>query len=77
MALDHNLPHLQLTANGQPDASETQVFDWSAINNSAANDSDAAGRRGPAAIPSVTLWDEIAPEIPRAYRDDAEDASGG
>ncbi|WP_248320278.1 hypothetical protein [Caballeronia sp. Sq4a] len=77
MALDHNLPRFESTANARPDASETQAIDWSPANERAANDADAASWRGTAAIPSVTLWDEIAPEVPRAYRDGAEDASAG
>ncbi|WP_250534428.1 hypothetical protein [Caballeronia sp. AZ10_KS36] len=64
-------------ANARSDASETEAINWSRINDSAANDSDASFWRGPASTPSVTLWDEIAPELPLAHRDSAEDASGG
>ncbi|VXC29652.1 conserved hypothetical protein [Burkholderia sp. 8Y] len=73
MALDNYLPRFESTAAASSDANKTDAFDWSAETDTTADDIGAfPARRAPRAALSVTLWDEVAPEGPRAYRDDGE-----
>src|SRR5579875_463073 len=78
MALDNYLPPFESTAAASSNANKNDGFEWSPQSDTTADEIDTfSSRRAPRANPSVTLWDEVAPEVPRAYRDgrDADETS--
>ncbi|MDR5855059.1 hypothetical protein QCE42_09320 [Caballeronia sp. LZ050] len=61
-----------MNAAAPSDADKADAFEWSPATGATADNSAGSPGRAPATNPSVTLWDEIAPEVPRLYRDSVE-----